>query len=229
MKLSTIKLTLLTLIIMYSCNQVNTESTSTKKITYLALGDSYTIGEGVADSLRYPNQLKDRLAKDGIGLENLKIIARTGWTTDELLAGIEKDSITPPYSLVTLLIGVNNQYRGRDTENYREEFKTLLNQAIEFAGGKSNKVIVISIPDWGVTPFAKERDSKKIAAEIDNFNSINLEETQKSGAFYINVTPISRQAANQPDLLADDGLHPSREMYKLWVDEIYPVAKNIIK
>jgi lysophospholipase L1-like esterase len=214
---------------MCSCNQVNTENTQAKKITYLALGDSYTIGEGVADSLRYPNQLKERLAQSGINIENLKIIARTGWTTDELQAWIERDSITPPYNLVTLLIGVNNQYRGRDAENYREEFKILLNKAIEFAGGKSKSVIVISIPDWGVTPFAKERDGKKIAAEIDKFNSINLEETQKSGAFYVNVTSISRLATNEPNLLATDGLHPSGKMYKLWVNEIYPVANNILK
>lgn len=214
---------------MQSFNQVNTGSTSGNKLSYLALGDSYTIGEGVADSLRYPNLLKNKLAKDNIIIENPKIIARTGWTTDELLAGIERDSITPPYSLVTLLIGVNNQYRGRDAENYREEFKILLNKAIEFAGGKCNSVIVISIPDWGVTPFAKERDGKKIAAEIDKFNSINLEETQKSGAFYVNVTPISRLATNDPVLLANDGLHPSGKMYKLWVNEIYSIAKNIIK
>ncbi|MDX9847132.1 MAG: SGNH/GDSL hydrolase family protein [Tenuifilaceae bacterium] len=229
MKLLSITLTLLTSIIMCSCNQVNTENTQAKKITYLALGDSYTIGEGVADSLRYPNQLKERLAQSGINIENLKIIARTGWTTDELQAWIERDSITPPYNLVTLLIGVNNQYRGRDAENYREEFKILLNKAIEFAGGKSKSVIVISIPDWGVTPFAKERDGKKIAAEIDKFNSINLEETQKSGAFYVNVTSISRLATNEPNLLATDGLHPSGKMYKLWVNEIYPVANNILK
>lgn len=214
---------------MQSFYQVNTGSTSGNNLTYLALGDSYTIGEGVADSLRYPNQLKERLAQSGINIENLKIIARTGWTTDELQAGIENDSISPPYNLVTLLIGVNNQYRGRDAENYREEFKILLNKAIGFAGGKSKRVIVISIPDWGVTPFAKERDGKKIAAEIDKFNSINLEETQKSGAFYVNVTSISRLATNDPDLLATDGLHPSGKMYKLWVNEIYLIAKNILK
>jgi lysophospholipase L1-like esterase len=212
-----------------SCKNLKPEDKPMEQISYLALGDSYTIGQGVAENQRYPVQLKDSLNNNGISIEDLKIIARTGWTTDELWNAIENDSLTPPYSMVSLLIGVNNQYRGRDINNYRDEFVNLLNRAIELAGGTNNHVIVISIPDWGVTPFAQNRDRQKIAEEIDAFNAVNREEAEKAGVIYVDVTPISRLAASQPELLASDGLHPSGEMYKLWVKEIYPIAKEILK
>ena len=134
------------------------------------------------------------------------------------------------FSLFTLLIGVNNQYRGRDTANYRDEFAALLERAIGFTSSKEN-VIVISIPDWGVTPFAKEKgkDQQQVTTEIEIFNKINLEETLKRNIKYVDVTDISREALNDLSILAEDGLHPSGKMYSLWVDRIYPIAKSILE
>jgi lysophospholipase L1-like esterase len=187
---------------------------------YLALGDSYTIGESVAEADRWPNQLARSL-----GLGQPEIIAKTGWTTDELSAAIDKANPHGPYGLVTLLIGVNNQYRGRDAEQYRREFVALLNRAIAFAGGNASHVIVVSIPDWGMTPFAAGRDRAKIGAEIDHFNAINREETLRAKARYADITPVSRRVANDPSLVAGDGLHPSGAMYAEWVKLIEPEAK----
>lgn len=195
---------------------------------YLALGDSYTIGESVPEPERFPNQLAALLEKEGRTVD-LTIIARTGWTTDELWQGIQAETVTPPYDLVSLLIGVNNQYRGRDSEEYREGFKFLLDKAIEYAGGDVNRVIVFSIPDWGVTPFARGRDAQTIGAEIDAFNQINFEEAQKAGAHYVDVTPVSREAATNPALIASDGLHPSGEMYAEWASSALPIALTILK
>jgi lysophospholipase L1-like esterase len=197
---------------------------------YLALGDSYTIGESVKESERYPIQLKDKLKEVGINLNEVNIIAKTGWTTDELNAAIDMQNPNSDYDLVTLLIGVNNQYRGRDTANYRDEFAALLERAIGFTSSKEN-VIVISIPDWGVTPFAKEKGKvqQQVTTEIDIFNKINLEETLKRNIEYLDVTDISREALNDLSLLAEDGLHPSGKMYSLWVNRIYPIAKSILE
>ncbi len=195
---------------------------------YLALGDSYTIGESVEEAERFPNQLAAMLADEGKTVE-VSIIARTGWTTGELWQGIQAQTITPPYDMVSLLIGVNNQYRGRDTEEYRNDFAFLLNKAIEYAGGDSNRVIVFSIPDWGVTPFASGRDAEKIATEIDAFNQINLEVTNLAGAHYVDVTPVSRKAAQDPSLIAGDGLHPSGTMYAEWAKLALPIAVKILK
>lgn len=197
--------------------------------SYLALGDSYTIGQGVTEQDRYPDQLKDTLAKAGLNIAEMLIIARTGWTTDELSNGISLASVNPPYDLVTLLIGVNNQYRGRSPENYREEFSALITRAIGFAGGNPERVVVLSIPDWGVTPFAQGRDREKIAREIDAFNAVNLDESQKAGVSYLDVTGISRLASTSPELIASDGLHPSGLMYSLWVDELFPLVLQILK
>lgn len=180
---------------------------------YLALGDSYTIGESVRPDERFPNQLAREL-----GLGEPLIIAKTGWTTDELNAAIDAADPKGPYELVTLLIGVNNQYRGRDAEQYRGEFVALLRRAIGFAGSDPGKVIVVSIPDWGVTPFAAGRDRAKISREIDQFNAINREETARAGARYVDITPISRR--DDPSLIAADGLHPSGKQYAVWVNEI---------
>ena len=207
---------------------------STNKIMnekkYLALGDSYTIGESVKESEKYPMQLTEKLKTDNIILTDVDIIAKTGWTTDELNAAIDQKNPNNDYDLVTLLIGVNNQYRGRDTANYRIEFSDLLERAVGFTSSKEN-VIVISIPDWGVTPFAKEKgkDQQQVASEIDIFNKINLEETLKRNIKYVDVTDISRKALNDLSLLADDGLHPSGKMYALWVERIYPIAKSILE
>ena len=197
-------------------------------IRYLALGDSYTIGESVAENERWPNQLAGLLRTNDISTE-VTIIARTGWTTDELWQGIQAREINPPYELVSLLIGVNNQYRGLDIAEYREEFVFLLNKAIEYAGGDAKRVFVLSIPDWGVTPFAKSRDSKKIATEINKFNSVNREETEKMGVYYVDVTPSSREAVTDGALIAADGLHPSGKMYAEWAKLAYTEVLKILE
>lgn len=192
---------------------------------FLALGDSYTIGESVAVADRWPNQLALRLRKSGIDIADPEIIAKTGWTTDELSSAIDAAKPRAPYALVTLLIGVNNQYRGRDAEQYRKEFAVLLKRAIAFASGDPKHVVVVSIPDWGVTPFAAGRDRAKIGREIDLFNAINREETKRAGARYADVTPVSRHAATDVTLVAPDGLHPSATMYASWVSVIEPQAR----
>jgi lysophospholipase L1-like esterase len=195
---------------------------------YLALGDSYTIGESVPEGERWPHRLAKLLEAEGIQTE-ATIIARTGWTTDELWQGIQAGEIQPPYDLVSLLIGVNNQYRGYDINEYREQFVFLLNKSIEYAGGESQRVIVLSIPDWGVTPFAAGRDAKKIATEIDEFNQVNREEAGKAGARYVDVTLVSREAVSDEALIASDGLHPSGKMYAVWAEKVLPVAREILK
>lgn len=193
----------------------------------LALGDSYTIGESVAVEERWPNQLARALRAEGIALTDPEIIAKTGWTTDELNAAINAAAPKGPYDLVTLLIGVNNQYRGRDAEEYRRQFAALLQRAIGFAGGDAKNVVVVSIPDWGVTPFAEGRDRAKIAGEIDRYNAINREETARAGARYVDITPGSRR--NDPALVAGDGLHPSAVQYGEWTKAILPEARAALR
>ncbi|WKZ42136.1 MAG: SGNH/GDSL hydrolase family protein [Anaerolineales bacterium] len=205
---------------------------SNPTIRYLALGDSYTIGESVPENERWSNQLADLLRAssqlDGRDIE-VSIIARTGWTTAELWQGIEMRAIQPPYDMVSLLIGVNNQYRGYDINEYREQFRFLLEKAIEYAGDKPANAFVLSIPDWGVTPFAAGRDAAKIAQEIDAFNAVNREEAEKLGVAYVDVTPVSREAANDPSLIAGDGLHPSGRMYAEWAKLALPIALGILE
>jgi lysophospholipase L1-like esterase len=196
-------------ILLASCGAM-TEPSNTR---YLALGDSYTIGESVPANERFPVVLAKTLK-----LGEPEIIAKTGWTTDELNAAIDAAKPKGPYELVTLLIGVNNQYRGRDAEQYRGEFVGLLKRAICFAGGDVKKVIVVSIPDWGVTPFAEGRDRAKIGSEIDRYNAVNREEAARAGVLYVDITPISRQ--NDASLVAGDGLHPSGKQYLQWVKTI---------
>ncbi|HNH03569.1 MAG TPA: SGNH/GDSL hydrolase family protein [Anaerolineales bacterium] len=197
------------------------------EIRYLALGDSYTIGESVRESERWPNQLAAKLEEQGIHAETT-IIARTGWTVDELWEGIQ---VTPPegrYDLVTLLIGVNDQYRGYPLDGYREDFRFMLGKAIEYAGGDPQHVIVLSIPDWGFTPFAATRETEPISMQIDGFNAVNLEETKSAGAHYVDVTEISRMAMDDFELLAPDRLHPSGKMYSMWVEKVISVALEIV-
>ena len=197
--------------------------------TYLALGDSYTIGESVDTTDRFPVQLSAQLNSSNYKVSIPEIIAKTGWTTNELLSEINNNEPIGKFSIVTLLIGVNNQYRGGDLEVYREEFKVLLNKAISYTSEPKN-VIVLSIPDWGVTPFAinRGRDPNKIKSEIDQFNDINKVESLLLGVSYINITDISRDAENDESLLAEDGLHPSGIMYSLWVERMINTAKNIL-
>lgn len=210
-------------------NQSITDKTLNKSLTYLALGDSYTIGESVPENERWPVQLADKLSKNGVLVSSPRIIAKTGWTTDELKVGIAATNVLGTYDLVSLLIGVNNQYRGRDAEQFRTEFNGLLDQAVGFAGGNAKKVFVVSIPDWGVTPFAKGRDQAKVAKEIDAYNAIKKTETEKRGILYVDITPISRQATSDTTLIANDGLHPSGKMYGLWVEQIVPVLSERLK
>jgi len=187
---------------------------------FLALGDSYTIGEGVEASGRWPNQLAARL-----GLDAPEIVAQTGWTTDELGAAMDAHAFHPPYALVTLLIGVNNQYRGRDLASYRGEFTQLLQRAIALAGDNPRHVVVVSIPDWGITPFARGRDADAIAREIDAYNAANREIAANSHAHYADVTGISRDRGEREDMLVSDGLHPSAAMYTRWLDAILPATQ----
>lgn len=191
---------------------------------YLALGDSYTIGEAVAARERWPAELVQRLRKAGVVIDDPRIIAVTGWTTDELAQGMDVASLTPMYDLVTLQIGVNNQYRGRTTDDYRNQFASLLARAIMLAGGHATHVVVVSIPDWGVTRFAREqgRDTATIATALDAYNAIARDESHRVGARFVDITGISRQ---HPEQVAADGLHPSAAQYALWVDTILPVAR----
>ncbi|MEO6524728.1 MAG: SGNH/GDSL hydrolase family protein [Mucilaginibacter sp.] len=198
----------------------NTPTNLKGPYTYLALGDSYTIGEAVELTNSFPYQLKTSMADKGYGITTPKIIAVTGWTTGDLKNAIAQANITQKYDLVTLLIGVNNQYRGYSQADYRAEFVQLLNTAIGFANGNKLKVFVLSIPDYSVTPFAATSYKAKIANEIDQFNAINKDESLKAGVNYLDITGISRQAAFDTSLIAFDGLHPSAKMYGLWVGQL---------
>lgn len=193
-------------------------------LRYLALGDSYTIGEGVASADRWPELLAAELRKGGVAVGAPQIVARTGWTTEELQSAVDAAGLAGPYDLVTLLVGVNNQFRGGTAEAYREPFRKLLGDAIRFAGGKAQSVIVVSIPDWGATPFAAGKDGAGIARAIDAFNTVNKQEASKAGARYVGVTALSREAPQKPDWLAADGLHPSGAMYRAWVERLKPEA-----
>jgi len=197
-------------------------------VRFLALGDSYTIGEGVTPEERWPVKIVFNLKNRGIPISELTIIARTGWTTAELQAAIEEANPQGDYQLVSLLIGVNNQYRGLDPAEYRREFVTLIERAIHFAGGQAERVLIVSIPDWGVTPFADGRDRAQITAEINTFNDINRTESEKREARYVDITPNSRNAVHDPDLVAPDGLHPSGKMYAEWVEIFSPVVISIV-
>jgi lysophospholipase L1-like esterase len=225
------KFSICILLLFSACSSL-TPTTSVEEhsvhIRYLALGDSYTIGESVEEFERWPNQLADFLRAGGIPTE-VDIIARTGWTTQELWEGIQAQRVASPYDLVSLLIGVNNQYRGYAINEYREQFVFLLNKAVGYAGGNPKRVIVLSIPDWGVTPFARGHDLEQIARDIDAFNMVNQMEAEKAGAFYIDITPLSREAAQDPSLVAADGLHPSGKMYAEWAKLTYLAALKAVE
>ena len=189
----------------------------------LCLGDSYTIGEMVLSTENFPNQTVNLLRQSGHEFENPEIVARTGWTTDELQAAIKHHRFQDSYDFVTLLIGVNNQYRGEAVEDYKPQFELLLKQAITFAKGKNDHVIVLSIPDWSVTPFAKDRDRNKIAAEIDNYNQANKNIALAYHVHYIDITPGTKEAIHDKTLIAPDSLHPSAKEYERWAEKIYEV------
>ncbi len=185
---------------------------------YLALGDSYSIGEGVPEAGRWPMQLAAALRARGIALQDPRIIATTGWTTDELSAAMDAAEPLGTWDLVSLLIGVNNQYRGRTLDDNREQFSGLLERAIALAGHQPSRVFVLSIPDWGVTPFAQGRDRARIAQEIDAFNATARHICKALGVTFIDITPTSRDQGGDADMLVADGLHPSAAMYARWVD-----------
>ena len=195
-----------------------TFSQSIKKssIRYLALGDSYTIGEGVQEAERWPNQLAEALRNSGVTTSELTNIARTGWTTSNLLSYVGQNNPDNNYDLVSLLIGVNNQFQGRNIDTYRDEFRKLLELAVRKCGNRKEGVFVLSIPDYGYTPFGSS-DKERISEEIDQYNAINEQITRGMGIAYYDITPISRQALQRPSYLAPDNLHPSGEMYARWV------------
>jgi lysophospholipase L1-like esterase len=195
-------------------------------VRYLALGDSYTLGENVPPGECWPAQLALLLRREGVALGDPEIIARTGWTTADLAAAIDGTAPRGPFDLVSLLAGVNDQYRGGDPDDYRPAFRALLARAAALANGDAGRVLVLSVPDWGVTPFARDRERASIAASIDRFNAVNHEETLLRGARYVDVTASSRRAGRpgSESLLAADGLHPSGALYAEWARLVLPHA-----
>lgn len=206
-----------------------TNPETANQFSYLALGDSYTIGESVDPSARWPVQLAGLLRQNDTDVGEPDIIAQTGWTTNELRDAIRESSNQKTYDLVSLLVGVNNQYRGRSLNRYRTEFQKLLQTTITFAKGKSGRVFVLSIPDWSVSPFAKRRSRVKIATEIDTFNAIVRDECQKANIAYVDITPLSRKAADDTTQFAADGLHYSGKQMRQWAELALPVAKMLLK
>jgi len=227
------KVILALLPIFLACTQLSTPPSMIlnpegAKSTYrfLSLGDSYTIGESVGASARWSVQLAGMLRNDGMDVGDPDIIARTGWTTAELQSAITASGNTNQYDLVSLMIGVNNQYRGQSQDRYRTEFSALLKTAVTFAKGNANHVFVLSTPDWGKSPYANGRNPEKIAAEIDAFNVIAQEECQKAGVAYVDITALSRQAAGDATQFADDGLHYSGKQMQQWAKKALAVAKE---
>ena len=198
-------------------------------ISYLALGDSYTIGEGAPEAGRWPVQLAAQAQAQGLPLAAPTIIARTGWTTAELQEAIRAANNQQTYGLVSLLIGVNNQYRGQSVALYRQEFRVLLATAIHFAGGQAGHVVVLSIPDWGQAPFAEGRDRAQIAAEIDQFNQVAHEECQHADVAFVDVTPATRAAAGRASQFTTDGLHYTGPQMHLWATQALPVVQHLLR
>ncbi len=195
---------------------------------FLALGDSYTIGEGVAESHRWPNQLARGLRDAGIDIDDPQVIATTGWTTDELELAIDAAKPADDHALVTLLIGVNNQYRGWSIDNYARDFSGLLKRAVAFASGNHQHVIVVSIPDWGITAFASSsgRDTKQIANEIDAFNAAAQSIAAFNHVAFVDITELTR---TYPDEVVADGLHPNAAQFSRWVERLAPVARLALR
>ena len=191
-----------------------------KTMNYLALGDSYTIGEAVPEEENFPNQLVQMFRKKGVDVAAPQIIAKTGWTTGELLNAMASAQFLAEYDLVTLLIGVNNQYRGLAPEDYAAEFEKLLKMGIKLAGGKASNVIVVSIPDWGATPFARERNRGEITEQINDFNLRNGRISSKHNVKYVDITEGSREAFINNELVAKDKLQPSGLEYKRWAEAV---------
>lgn len=227
---------LITILLFISCKKSTTVSpspvtvpivTGTKK--FLALGDSYTIGQSVAATDRFPVKTANLLRGQGINMEDPRIIATTGWTTGNLLNALAADPPANDYSVVTLLIGVNNQFQGRSIDEYRSEFTTLIIKSIQYAGNRADRVFVLSIPDYSVTPFAQGYDTAYIAMQIDQFNAVNRQVSQSYHVNYLDITPISREGRYDATLQASDGLHPSGKQYQRWADLLAPMIRMVIQ
>ena len=199
-------------------------------MNYLALGDSYTIGEGVAPAERWPDVMAAALRAQGVPLDAPRVIATTGWTTDELSAAMDAAEPLGTWDFVSLLIGVNNQYRGRGADEYGEQFEALLRRAIALAAGRTDRVLVLSIPDWGATRFGAKsgRDRAQVSRELDAFNGVACELSETLGVPFVDITGISRDRGDDPAMLADDGLHPSAAMHARWAGAAIPVAASLL-
>ena len=209
--------------------KAQTKDLMEKTYTYLALGDSYTIGEAVPLTNSFPYQTVRLLRNKGYHFSAPEIIAKTGWTTDELETVMKGYSFLPKYDFVTLLIGVNNQYRGREVIEYKQQFEQLLEKAIVLTGGKASHVIIVSIPDYSVTPFAKSMDTEKISKQIDVFNSVAKALSVQYKTQYIEITGTSRDAENDNELVAEDGLHPSAKEYAKWAEKVSKAIASLLK
>ena len=207
----------------------NTKPNDSTNKTFLALGDSYTIGQSVGVGDRFPAQTIALLKSNGINMQDAEYIATSGWTTVNLLNAITVQNPVGPYDIVTLLIGVNDQYQSGDTTGYRDRFTELLKEAIQFAAAKPSHVFVVSIPDYSVTPFASGSNVAEISKEIDEFNAINKEVTMSLQAIYTDITPSTREALHDPELIAGDGLHPSAKEYAVWAKMLAPKMEAVLK
>lgn len=220
------------LITFLACTQpdmTENPTTDASKYNFLSLGDSYTIGERVSEADRWSVQLAGLLRKDGLDVGSPDIIAKTGWTTSELQDAIKASGNQKTYSLVSLLIGVNNQYRGQSQDTYRTEFRALLQTATKFAGGKTTHVFVLSIPDWGYSPYAVGQSKARIAQEIDQFNAIAKEECEKAAIAFVDITPLTRSASGDDTQFASDGLHYSGKQMKRWAEKSLSTAKESLQ
>ena len=197
--------------------------------SYLALGDSYTIGQSVAANERFPAQTVALLKQQGINIAEPVYIAQTGWTTGNLQNAIATQNPSPTYDVVSLLIGVNDQYQRMDTGGYAVRFTQLLEKSIQLAKGKKTNVFVLSIPDYSVTPFVAAGDKPRVRMEIDRFNAINKRITTAYGISYTDITPSTREAENNPALIASDGLHPSGLEYRKWAEMLAPKMKAVLQ
>jgi lysophospholipase L1-like esterase len=211
-------------------DQTHPTSKNSSSIRYIALGDSYTEGFGVAEEERWPVLLAEKLASDNIQVEEFRTLAKSGWTTKELIAAVEAADVSPTYDLVTMLIGVNNQYQGYDLITYEEDLEVLITKAVDLAGGNPAKVLILSIPDYSVTEYAEilNLNKQQITNEIGAYNQVAKELCNQKGAMFCDITELSRLAGNDPTLSAPDGLHPSGAMYKQWVSQCYPQVLAIL-
>ena len=205
------------------------ENRDNKHYSFLALGDSYTIGQSVTETGRFPAQTQARLTAEGRSVNRLTYIAATGWTTTDMQNAIVQQNPQGPFDIVTLLIGVNDQNQQKDTTGYSTRFTGLLQSAVQLAGNKSSHVFVLSIPDYSVTPYGSIDDTILIRKQIDLFNSINFRVSNTYGIRYTDVTPVSREALNDASLIAKDSLHPSEKMYSKWVDLLEPKIRQLLK